>query len=499
MLGTTKTWHHIRLLTMLLLFCSLLCACAENPVSENPAAENPAAESQVTDELARAEYKDALFDTSVVHQVDISIPEEDWADLLEHAVDRTQYKVDITIDGEEVKDVAFSTKGNSSLYFVADDPEAVRFSFKVNFGEYVEGQTYHGLDSLNLNNGFCDATYMKDYVSYELFKKTGVPAPLGSYVWLTVNGKDHGLYFAVERVGESFLNREFGGKGVIYEPESESLGLTLDQVADIRKNGLPMTTADSHGADLAYTDNNPESYPDIFENAVTASTDKDDQDVIAALRSLSEGKDIEKHLDTDEIIRYFAVHNFVLNYDSYTGSMLHNLVLYENEGVLGLLPWDYNLAYGTFTPGTGKEVLKDATDLVNMGIDTPLIGASEDERPMWEWIVNDEGYLEKYHDVLDSLISDCFESGEFDREFDSLYEMLLPYVEKDPSALYSVEEYKNGCEVLRQLCNRRAESIREQLAGKLSAVSEEQSDREQVNASDLSVMDMGAFDVGEDE
>lgn len=41
---------------------------------------------------------------------------------------------------------------------------------------------------------------MKDLLSYQLFRDVGVEAPLVSYIWLTVNGVDQGLYTAVEDV-----------------------------------------------------------------------------------------------------------------------------------------------------------------------------------------------------------------------------------------------------------------------------------------------------------
>jgi len=45
--------------------------------------------------------------------------------------------------------------------------------------------------------------------------------------------------------------------------------------------------------------------------------------VIRALKALSAKEDLDEYLDTEEIIRYFAVHNFLATYDSYTGLMLH--------------------------------------------------------------------------------------------------------------------------------------------------------------------------------
>ena len=474
--------------SVILLFfslCMILYGCAGSPSPKDDPKGSPA-------EAGKADYESVLFDTSVVHQIDIRIAEDDWNDLLANAINKTKYHADIEIDGEVTKDVSFAAKGNSSLFFVAAEPDSSRYSFRINFGKFTKGQTFHGLKSLSLNNSFCDATYMRDHLGYEMFRQLGVPAPLSSYVWLTVNGEDRGLYLAVEDENESFLNREYGGKGVIYKPESGDLGLTLDKIEDIKKNGLPMT-ADPHGSDLVYTDDDPASYPDIFDNAETDARGQDSFLVIAALRSLPEGTNLSFFLDTDEIIRFFAVHNFLLNYDSYTGAMLHNLVLVEQSGRLSLVPWDYNLTFGTFVPGAGYTVLDDATNLLNQGIDSPLIGASEEERPMWKWILGDDSYLNVYHEILGTLVTDYFTAGQFERDFNHVYELLLPYVRKDPTAFYSAERFRSGCDVLKQFCLRRAESVRRQLNGTLAARNEEQADRDKVDASDLSIRDMGVF------
>ncbi|MDO4416551.1 MAG: CotH kinase family protein, partial [Erysipelotrichaceae bacterium] len=172
-------------------------------------------------------YEARLFNTETVHTIDVSITEEDWNDLKTNPLDKTKYKVNVTIDGETIENVSFATKGNTSLSSVASDPDSDRYSFKINFGKYTDGQTYYGLNKLNLNNIYADATYMKDYLSYEIFRKAGVEAPLVSYVWLSINGEDHGLYAAIEDISESYLSRVSEGQGVLYKPESEQ----LDQIA----------------------------------------------------------------------------------------------------------------------------------------------------------------------------------------------------------------------------------------------------------------------------
>ena len=40
-----------------------------------------------------------------------------------------------------------------------------------------------------------------------------------------------------------------------------------------------------------------------------------------------------------------------MNWDSYLGHTGHNYFLYEENGILSILPWDYNLAFGTYALG----------------------------------------------------------------------------------------------------------------------------------------------------
>lgn len=494
-------------------------------------------------------YENKLFDTSYVHTINVEIADDDWEDLKANPTQKTKYQADITIDGETINDVSFSTKGNTSLSSVSSDSDSDRYSFKVNFGKYVENQTYYGLNKLNLNNIYADATYMKDYISYKIFDEAGVDSPLVSYVDIQINGEEFGLYLAIEDISESYLNRTNDGEGELYKPETSSLanmgggkgnmqppsdmkmpdGMersndmqtpdnadssegterpndmqapdnadssgNMERPNDMKMpggNGFPNGDmfSDDNGASLKYTDDEVSSYSDIFDNTITNSDEDDWNKVIAALKSLSED-DAESAVDTDEVIRYFAAHNFVLNYDSYTGNMLHNYYLYENDGKLSLLPWDYNLAFGTFSGGGEMGNGENATALINTGIDSPLSGADEADRPFWKFIASDEDYLEQYHKVYDELISSFFESGRFESELERVYNMIRPYVEKDTSAFYTVDEFDDAYETLNKFCLLRAESIRKQLSGELASISDEQTASEQVDASDISIKTMG--------
>ena len=148
-----------------------------------------------------------------------------------------------------------------------------------------------------------------------------------------MNGQEWGLYLAVEGVEESFLSRNYGNDyGELYKPDSMSMG-------GGRGNGGKMGGMGSSDVSLIYSGDEYSSYSNIFDNAKTDISDKDKDRFIASLKKLNENSSMEEVVNVEEVIRYFVVHNFVCNFDSYTGSMIHNYYLYEEEGQLSMIPW----------------------------------------------------------------------------------------------------------------------------------------------------------------
>ncbi len=253
------------------------------------------------------------------------------------------------------------------------------------------------------------------------------------------------------------------------------------------KNGGGPGGMGSDDVSLIYSDDDFDSYSNIFENAKTDVSDQDKSRLIASLKELNEGGDIEDVVDTEEVIRYFVVHNFVCNFDSYTGSMIHNYYLYEDDGKFSMIPWDYNLAFGGFQSGA------DADAVVNYPIDTPVSGGDTDSRPMLAWIFNDDAYTEQYHTYFSEFISEYFESGYFSEMIDGVSEMIAPYVEKDPTKFCTYEEFETGAQTLKQFCLLRAESVRGQLDGTIPSTSDGQAEDADalVDASSVTISDMG--------
>ncbi len=491
------------------------------------------------DDSVSLDYTDTLFDDSYVHTIDISI--DNWDEFLENATSEEYVNADVTIDGETVKNVGIRGKGNTSLSTVSQ-MDSDRYSFKIEFDCYEASGNYKGLDKLCLNNLIQDNTMMKDYVAYKLMNEYGVASPLASYCYMTVNGEDWGLYLAVEAIEDSFLMRNYGkSHGNLYKPDSMSMGggrgngrgfdmkdMDFDKMGmdNPFKNGGPGSVSGNNaegspsgppdfdrpdgdfeggfpgmGSDdvkLIYSDDNIDSYSSIFNSAKTNIKKSDKKRLIRSLKSLNEGAEtgdsslIEEAVNTEEVMRYMVVHSFVVNGDSYTGNMIHNYYLYEEDGLMSMIPWDYNLGFGTFQSG-------DAEGAVNDPIDTPgSISEGSNDRPMFSWITSNEEYTKLYHEYYRDFLDKFYTSDYLSELIENTYGMIADYVDRDPTKFCTTEEFKKGVQVMKEFVELRCQSIEGQLNGTIPSTDSGQKEDSSalIDASGLTLSDMRSMGGG---
>lgn len=415
-----------------------------------------------------------------VMEINIEIDDSDWQWLIENSMKEEDRKANITINGETFYNVGIRPKGNSSLAMIAMDDSTNRFSLKLEFDKYVDGQTYHGIRKLALNNMMSDATYMKEYLSYDIFNHLGIATPEYSYSNIKLNNENWGLYLAVECIDERFIEKNYGKlEGNLYKPDtlgiigSNNDFLSMDQESlsepienntensDYENEGIGNIVgigSDPKGADFKYIDDKISSYSNIKDSAIfKKTTDEDVKKIIEMIKHLNNGTDIEKYLNVDEVLKYFAANTFLVNLDSYSGGMYHNYYLYENNGVCEILPWDLNLSFGGFAMG-------DTKSIINFPIDSPTTRNLEDAPLIGKLLEVDE-YKEKYHKYLKELVDYYSRSGNFQMSVNSIDKLIGDYVKTDKTAFYDYDQYKNSLPELINFVDDRSESIELQLNG----------------------------------
>lgn len=166
--------------------------------------------------------------------VRIVMAEKDWEWIRTNARAEQYVRADFWFDGCRYPNVAVRPKGNSSLMSVAGSGSP-RLSLKVDFNFFNSARTFRGLKKLNLNNGFSDPTYIREVLSYEIFKEMGLPTPRAAFVDLYVNDTHLGVYTQVEPIDKAFLTRHFANpNGNLYKPEIGAATLNWTE-ADVKK------------------------------------------------------------------------------------------------------------------------------------------------------------------------------------------------------------------------------------------------------------------------
>ena len=519
--------------------------------------------------ITQPNYVTTIFDDDKVIEINIEMSEDDWQEMIDNASAEEYTSANITVNGTTYTNVGIRPKGNSSLSQIVADSTTDRFSFKLKFDKYIDGQTLDGLSKLVLNNNMSDTTYMKEYLSYKLLDSLNVPTPECAYAHITVNGEEWGLYLAVEPIEDEFIERHYGSiNGNLYKPESDSVAMgnkddngqmqtppdmnngdnsmqmqtppdmnngdtsmqmqtppdmsngdtsmqmqpppdmnngdtsiQMQTPPDMNNgdnsmqmqtppdmsngdNSMQMQTppdmnngdnsmqmpqsmpngigggmgGNSNGADLVWNGDDVSNYSSIFDNAIFKTTDSDDYtkilDMIEHLDSL---EDIESYLNVDEVLRYFAVNTFLVNLDSYASNMKHNYYLYEDDGLVSILPWDYNLSFAGFQAGS-------ASNAINFPIDSPVSDSLE-ASPLIGKLLEVDKYKELYHQYLNEIVENFINNGTYETLITKVNSLISNYVENDATAFYTFEEYTNSLTHLINFGYDRATSITAQLDG----------------------------------
>lgn len=308
-----------------------LLACTSPPPSDaaradkEPKAEHlPGETGEAPDEppLDVPEEADWIFDPTAIHDIDLSLSDAAIQALRQDAYTFT--RGDFTIDGVVVPDVGVRLRGKiGSFRTLSGKPK-----FKIDFGEFVDGQSVSGLKSLALNNEVVDCSYLKEPVGYEVFRQLGVPASRIGFSRVTVNGEPYGLYVLVEVPDKRLLEDHYeepdgnlyDGKYAYYEDGSYEL---IDFV-----EGMDHLFQLEEGEDVALAD---------IRTITNALVDASSAGFTAAAAPL---------LDMDRIHTYWAGEQWIGHVDGYALNRNNYRVYFDPEdGRAEFLPWDFDYAF----------------------------------------------------------------------------------------------------------------------------------------------------------
>lgn len=299
------------------------------PLGDRPPRPDPVEDTApplVTDEeIADQELDDSwIFSDERILEVEITLSAK-AANALGRDP-REDVEAELVIDGVALETVGLRLAGKLGSYRdLSGKPK-----FRIDFNKFSPGQRFFGLESLALNNGVQDCSFLKEPAAYRMYRGAGAPGSRTGWANVTVNGADYGLYLIVEYPDDRFLKRNFAepdgtlydGKYVLYEDWSYTL-------LDLYDDYVPLYALEE-GEDVQHAD---------VQALVDAIDEHEGQpDFYEALSELVDWPSFHRHIALEQLVG----HN-----DGYALNWNNNRLYFDpaQQGRMTMLTWDLDNSF----------------------------------------------------------------------------------------------------------------------------------------------------------
>lgn len=365
---------------------------------------------------------------------------------------------DVEIGGIRFTNAGIRIKGNGTLL---NSMGMFKHPYKVDLDREVPGQSLAGLTEFNLGNLASDFSGMGDALSFEYFAAAGVPSPRTAYARLRLSvdgkfrGRPLGLCTLVEAPDKRWAKEVFGKRKVdLFKP------VTYDLFADLGTNWS--------------------AYQGVYDPK-TRVDEAGRRRVMETARFVSGASDAEfaaryaEHFDADEVARFIAAHAFISSYDGFLNNG-QNFLMYlgESDGRFGFIPWDQDQSWGEFI------FVGSTVELEQASIFRPWVG----DNRLLERLFAVPDFRARYRRAVESQASSVFLPERLSRRVDELAALIGPVVDEEsdyrrrrfreavsgdwpaeaPPA--NMEDPNRPAHRLKRFFVKRAESVRDQLAGR---------------------------------
>ena len=230
-----------------------------------------------------------------IPELKFELKPEEWENLNK---DNRRY-VECTMTetgGKTQKGVALKLKGSAGSFRGPNDKPGLTISM----GKYKGGDPYRGMEKFHLNNGAQDSTFLMEMVAGEMARQAGVPASRCAHAFVSLNGKDHGLYVFKEAFSKDFLSHFFKETdGDLYDG-----GFVQDLSMEMEK------------------DNGDPKERDNIKELIAACREGDQAKRWARLETI---------LDVDKFLSHLAMESILTHWDGYDFNRNNYRVYFDSE------------------------------------------------------------------------------------------------------------------------------------------------------------------------
>lgn len=392
----------------------LVASCSTAQGAENPnaagTADTPTTVTTMidadSDETMVSNTDVALFDGSIVHNIEVSFDDAAYDEMIETFAttgDKSWIGATIVVDGTTFEDAGIRLKGNSSLFGLnastAGDPEDLPWLIRLD--KYVDDQAYQGYTDIVIRSSSTE-TALNEAVAQELLDLAGLANQDPISTTFTVNGGETELRLALEHPDDDWDDANFDNDdGALYKADSEG--------------------------DYSYRGDDAGAYDDIFDQK---AGDDDLEPLIDFLEFTNNtddatfSADLGDYLDLDAFATYMAFQDLVGNADDINGRGNNSYLHYDYEAEqFTVVNWDLNLAFNTANVnggGPGAEIGAEGAgrperrDGAGPGAGGAAGGPGDQSNVLVDRFMADDEFAELYKAKTDELRESLFTSGAAD-------------------------------------------------------------------------------------
>jgi hypothetical protein len=378
-----------------------------------------------------------LYDTTIIRSVYIDFPQANyWTLMTQNYQTRTKIAANLTVDGVTYDSVGVGFKGNTSYNNVQNSQKK---SFGVDMEFTHNGQDLMGYKTLNFNNAFEDASFLREVFYLHQIRKH-IPAAKANFVHLYLNNADWGLYPNVQQINKDFLEEWFlSNDGANWR-------------AHVRSTGGPGGPGGGWGdgtAGLNYLGADTALYQTKY---TLKSSDIDDPwtKLVAGCNALNNTSTanlptvLPNFFDIDRTLWFLASENAFSDDDSYIYKGKMDYYVYYEPETGRLVPQEFD----------GNSVMK--TNVANW---SPFYHADNANYPLLYKLLAIPKWRQRYLAHMRTIIQDELTPANCNAILDSYKTQIDALVNSDPKKLYTYAQFGTEVTVLKNFVSTRRTNL----------------------------------------
>ena len=351
---------------------------------------------------------DSIFQLDRILEIRFSITAQNVAIM--DSWSKIEVPADMRFDGILYENIGIRLKGSGTFQNMSAKP-----SFRVDINQGEAGRYLRGLKNLNLHNSGWDASYMREYMAYKLFRDAGTPASRVAYARVFVNDADFGLYLNVETPDNKMLKQWYtNNDGELYEGQTwnDDPGQAGFDISNIEMDDGPEQP-------------NPFHLWEVDRIVSGASTD-------AAVAQLSE------HLDLNRFLAFAAAECITDQWDGYESPHNWRMYIDHDRGKVDFIP-------------SGIDVATYAND-----------GSIDDSNGnVFEFCWDNLGCKQSYKQKLRDL-ADIMENEDYYGHFQDVFAFIQADISTDPRMSHTLGSVQSEFQTIGNNLQARPDDIRQQ-------------------------------------